>query len=71
MKILNEGDKSVHPWWVGRKLKCHGCGRTIQLEAQDEDSVECYWDGKNYFSYRCRNCRTNIVTERGWFAYNR
>jgi len=41
MKILDTGDATKGKWWIGLRLVCKSCGRTVELEADDD--MHPYW----------------------------
>ncbi len=36
MKVILEGRKETEPWWIGQRVRCRDCGRTVELEVDDD-----------------------------------
>jgi len=64
MKVIVEGEKK-RCWWIGQRMRCRDCGRTVELEA--EDGMSALWLpplNNNEVRISCVTCSSVMVLKR-------
>ncbi len=70
MKVLVEGRRDVQPWWIGQKMRCRDCGRTVELEAGDQERMA--WiqtQSSSEVKVYCETC-TSVMTLKRFLCPN-
>ena len=62
MKIIEEGKKEAKMWWVGVKLTCRNCKRSVELEQSDENSPALTLSPYSV-AYRCETCGVDVYMD--------
>lgn len=52
------------PWWVGKKVVCPNCGRTVQLELGDEAHKTTISVDPHFFEIQCAQCGSHAVVKK-------
>jgi DNA-directed RNA polymerase subunit RPC12/RpoP len=63
MKVINEGNGSWRPWWVGQRMKCQECGREVELEVEDDISANWTPALDGTAKIRCERCGSMVSIE--------
>jgi len=65
MKVISEGKGDWVQWWIGMRIECAECGRTIELEKKDQDDPYfCRATSGEQVGWSCRRCGFTTYIER-------
>lgn len=64
MKVIEEGKAEWKLWWAGQRMECRECGRVVELENDDAQSV--YWipSPEDRVEILCQRCGSRVRMDR-------